>query len=254
METITCPKGHSSTEPDFCSECGAKIQGVKSASTPTHSGNGKCPDCEADRAADGGVFCEVCGYNFATGAHGEVPVTLMRATGDHGEVPVTQMRATGAHGEVPVTPMRATNAHGEVPVTPPQPTAAPAVPQSPPPKGWTVTVTVDPSLGEPESPAPPAGVESFTVNLDKPVSLIGRRSESRAVFPEIVLNFDAAVSHRHALLERVDGGALLLRDIGAANGTRLNGKDIAAMVDTPLKDGDEITLGHWTRITVKAVH
>ncbi len=267
METYTCPKGHPSTEPDFCSECGAKIQAAKSAPKPAHSGNGKCPDCEADRAADGGVFCEVCGYNFATGAHGEVPVTPMPATGAHNEVPVTPTRATAAHGEAPITPTRATAAHGEVPVTPmnatahdevpgatTRATAASAVPQSPAPKGWTVTVAVDPSLGEPESPAPPAGVEPFTVSLDKPVSLIGRKSESRAIFPEVALNFDVAVSHRHALLERVDGGALLLRDIGASNGTRLNGKDIAAMVDTPLKDGDEITLGHWTRITVKAVH
>jgi pSer/pThr/pTyr-binding forkhead associated (FHA) protein len=96
-------------------------------------------------------------------------------------------------------------------------------------------------------------VEPFTVHLDKPVNLIGRRSESRAVFPEIALNFDEAVSHRHALLQRGDGGTLVLRDIGATNGTRLNGKDVAALVDIPVKDGDEITLGHYTRIVVKGV-
>lgn len=212
--TFTCPKGHPSTEPDFCSECGAKIQGAKSAPA-VPSANGKCPDCSADRAADGSVFCEVCGYNFATGAHGEVPVAPANAQAAPPE---------------------------EEPAAPPTP-----------PKGWTATVTVDPSLREPDSPAPPASVEPFTVSLDKPVSLIGRKSESRAVFPEIALNFDAAVSHRHALLERVDGGALVLRDIGAANGTRLNGKDVPSLVDTPLNDGDEITLGYWTRIVVQAV-
>src|SRR5580698_4750514 len=201
METITCPKGHPSSEPDFCSECGAKIQSAKSVTTPAHSSSGKCPDCEADRAPDGSIFCEVCGYNFATGAHGEVPIATTQPT--------------------------------SAPAIPTPPAASPA----PLPKGWAVTVAVDPSLGASESPAPPVGVEPFAVSLDKPVSLIGRRSESRAIFPEIALNFDVAVSHRHALLQRVDSG-LLLRDIGAANGTRLNGKDIASMVDTPLKDGD----------------
>jgi hypothetical protein len=196
MDTYTCPKGHSSTESDFCSDCGAKIQSAEPAQTAEAPSAGEsCPECGVERAADSGNFCEVCGHNFAAGA---------------------------AQSECP-------------------------------PKGWTVTVAVDPSLREPESPDPPPGVQPFTVSLDKPVSLIGRRSESRAVYPEVALSFDAAVSHRHALLERVDGGALVLRDIGAANGTRLNGKDVTPMVDIPIHDGDQITLGHWTRITIKAV-
>jgi pSer/pThr/pTyr-binding forkhead associated (FHA) protein len=42
-----------------------------------------------------------------------------------------------------------------------------------------------------------------------------------------------------------------VRDIGSANGTRLNGKDLEPLTDTVLKDGDELTLGHWTRLSVK---
>jgi hypothetical protein len=129
----------------------------------------------------------------------------------------------------------------------------PPVAAEPAPAGWLVVVAVDPSLRETGSPEPPAGVGPFTIPLDKPISMIGRKSASRAIFPEIPLDYDDAVSHRHALLERGADGRLVLRDIGAANGTRLNGKDVAAMVDQPLKDGDQITLGHWTRITVKAV-
>jgi pSer/pThr/pTyr-binding forkhead associated (FHA) protein len=102
-------------------------------------------------------------------------------------------------------------------------------------------------------PEPPAGVGPFTIPLDKPVSLIGRRSDSRAIFPEIPLNYDDAVSHRHALLQRGDDGTLVLRDLGASNGTRLNGKDVEPLVDKALRDDDQITLGHWTRIAVKAV-
>lgn len=230
MDVYACPKGHQSTEPDFCSECGARIQGapappaaaVAAPAVPKPAGEA-CPDCGAARAPDSGNFCEVCGYNFSTGAHGEIPVAAPPPPPDAPAAP-----------EAPVVPV------------------APAVPE-PPATGWTVVVTVDPSLREPGSPEPPAGVGPFTIPLDKQATLIGRRSESRAIFPEIPLNFDDAVSHRHALLQRGDGGTLALRDIGAANGTRLNGKDVEPMVDKPLQDGDEITLGHWTRITVKAV-
>jgi hypothetical protein len=228
MDAYTCPKGHQSTESDFCSECGSRIGAppVSSAATaapaaaaPQAAGE-NCPDCGTARAADGGIFCEVCGYNFASGAHGEIAV---------------------AHA------------------APAAPAAAPAdpAPQSPaaaaPPAGWTIVVAVDQSLREAGSPDPPAGVGPYTLPLDKPISLIGRRSESHAIFPEIPLNYDAAVSHRHALLQVLDDGSLVLRDLGAANGTRLNGKDVEPMVDQPLRNEDQITLGHWTRITVKAV-
>src|ERR1700750_461755 len=68
MGVYSCPKGHSSSEEDFCSECGAKIATSNgSASAPM-----ECPDCKAPRGHDAGEFCEVCGYNFRTGAHGDV--------------------------------------------------------------------------------------------------------------------------------------------------------------------------------------
>lgn len=239
MDTYACPKGHQSTEADFCSECGAKIQGAPAASVgagaaapvfpdavgvqPTASGE-PCPDCNAPRSPDSGCFCEICGYNFVTKAHGEVPVSA----------PPPQPVA------LPAPPV------AEAP--------APPVAEAPEVTGWTLVVTVDSKLQEPGSPAPPAGVGPFSFSLDKPVSLIGRKSETRAIFPEIPLDFDDAVSHRHALIERGGDGTLTLRDIGAANGTRLNGQEIEAMVDKPLKDGDEITLGHWSKITVKAVY
>lgn len=217
MDMFTCPKGHRSTEADFCSECGAKILGAPTTPTPSSprvaAAIGACPDCGAARAPDSGSFCELCGYNFSTGAHGQIPIAA----------------------------------------PPPAPVAQAAPAPDHPPTGWTVLISVDPALRDPDSPEPPAGVGPFTINLEKPVSMIGRTSDSRAIFPEIPLNYDDAVSHRHALLQRRDDGALVLRDIGAANGTRLNGKDVEPLTDTTLHDADEITLGHWTRITVKAV-
>jgi hypothetical protein len=236
----SCPKGHPSTEADFCSECGAKIQGVLTAPAakpmpavasdpvsgevqPQPSG-GKCPDCEAPRPGDGGNFCEICGYNFTTGAHGEIPITT--------PPPPAGVATSSSQISANQTP-----AASEQEIS-----------------GWSLSVEIDSSLRKPESPEPPTNFAPFTIVLDKPVSLIGRTSDPRAIYPEIALDFDDAVSHRHALIERGPGGTLKIRDIGAANGTWLNGKDIQPMADQPLRDGDQITLGHWTRITVKANH
>jgi len=218
MDAVVCPKGHNSTEPDYCSECGAKIPvatgGGSDADVPAAAAppaRDVCQSCGAPRAIDEGdsgtAFCEVCGCDFAA-----APV------------------ATAAHS-----------------VPPPQP-EAPADATA-----WAVTVSVDPALREEGSPEPPAGFTPATLELKQPVSVIGRRSEARAIFPEIDMSHDDAVSHRHALLQLYASGVLLLRDIGSSNGTRLNGKPIDSMIDQRLKDGDEITLGHWSKIRVTAI-
>ena len=227
MSGYACPKGHDSSEPDFCSECGAKIQGAP-PSTPSGASTGSaqaststgpsCPDCGAPRTDASSNFCEVCGYNFATGTHGNIPVPEA--------VPAPVV-------EPPPAP----------PVAPP---AAPAtVPQ------WTIVAEVDASLRDPSGPEAPVNTAPLTLMLDKPINLIGRKSEKRGIAPDVSLDFDDGVSHRHALLTRGDDGSLVLRDIGSSNGTRLNGADLKAMADNPLHDGDQITLGRWTRITVR---
>jgi hypothetical protein len=212
MPVYACPKGHQSTESDFCSECGSKIQGAPSSAPEPSTAGGMiatqpgppCPDCGAPRMDLSTKFCEVCGYNFNTGARGNVV---------------------------------------------PEPEPAPAVPA----KQWSVTVAIDPSLREADSPEPPADVPERTVALDKPVNLIGRKSDKRAIHPEISLDLDDAVSHRHALLTAGDDGSMILRDLGSSNGTRVNGTDVKALEDVAIHEGDQITLGRWTRLTVKAV-
>ena len=219
MDTYLCPKGHASTEADYCSECGAKINGASSPrdALEVAAAPEACPDCGAAREPSDATFCEICGYNFITGARGEIPSVA------------TPEPVSAAVEESPATPTSSSL------------------------QGWELTVTVDPALREAGSPEAPAGIGPFVFSLTEAVSLIGRRSETRAVFPEIPLTHDDAVSHRHALLQLDPASALLLRDIGASNGTRLNGKEITPMVDHPLNDGDEITLGHWSRIKVRAV-
>jgi hypothetical protein len=238
MDAFTCPKGHNSIESDYCSECGAKIPGAPttSSSQPLDATSGRsagkpatehCPACAAPREIAGLAFCEMCGWDFANGpAPGSAPAIAA--------APPTDPAAETPAAETPAA---------EIP-----PAAAPA-----PAPTWTANVEVDLLLRQPSSPFPPPGILPLAVPLTQPVSLIGRRSEARAIFPEIALAYDDAVSHRHALFQLDSQGALLLRDIGSSNGTRLNGQEIAPMQDYPIHDGDQITLGHFTRITVKAV-
>jgi hypothetical protein len=198
---MVCPKGHESEDLDFCSVCG-----VKMAAVPAPAAGGEaCPDCGAARHPEDTVFCEDCGYNFTSGAHG-----------DKKEEP------------------------------PPPPEPPPAVVAE-----WEVTISVDPSLKTAESPEPPADFQPSTLLLLGESYLIGRKSEKRGLFPEISLDADDAVSHKHAVLTRKADGGLSLKDLGSSNGTRLNGVDLAAETETALKDGDQITVGHWTRIGIR---
>ncbi len=232
MSSYACPKGHESTESDFCSECGAKIPA--NGATPASAIAGTqacCPDCGTVRLSGETVFCEICGFNFETGAHGEIPVS------DHAAVPAPNVPPATQPADVPPALEIAPDAPAEPLVTN---------------TGWTLIVTVDPALREAGSPPPPADTGPFTFDLKKDLNLIGRTSQSRAIFPEVALDFDDAVSHRHALLNSLDGGKLTLRDIGSSNGTRLNGHDVEPLTDVELHPGDELTLGHWTRVAVKA--
>ena len=215
--TYLCPKGHQSTESDYCSECGAKMSAAApdaaAPAAPQSSAASKsCPDCGTPHDQADIAFCEICGYNFVTGAHGDL----------------------SAISPAPVAA-----------AAPPPPTQAPV--QAP---LWTATLATDPALQEPGSPAPPDG-PPVGIPLAAAVSLIGRRSEPRAIFPEIPVQQDDAVSHRHALLQLDQAtGALTVRDIGSSNGTRLNGVALKPMTDYPLNGGDVLTFGHWSKLTL----
>ncbi len=225
-----CPKGHNSTEADFCSECGVKIMGlgvtelvpnptnppVITSSAPTQP----CPVCTTPHEADTGNFCEICGYNFLTGNDGGAAVAVVIPSVNLPEVAAVQ------------------------PANPPQNLSI--TPNNPPGR-WQVIISIDPSLASPDSPTAPTQAPT-TLDLTNPTNLIGRTSQARGIHPEIPLDVDDAVSSRHAILTLNSDGALILRDIGSSNGTMVNGKEIAIMADINIRSGDEITLGHWTRI------
>lgn len=228
MSISKCPKGHESTESDFCSECGAKILGIPElvlAENVIHLTQSQtkvaenCPDCSTPREPNSGDFCEICGYNFVSGGRGEVPIPKAREAEEQG---TPEKKAEITDRQSPIV-------------------------------AWEVIITIDPSLRSPESPEPPINQAAIAFPLEKPNNLIGRNSQVRAIQPEIALDFDDAVSHRHALLNRQIDGTFTLRDIGSSNGTQFKGVELKPMVDIPLQDGDEFTLGHWTRIAVKII-
>ncbi len=117
------------------------------------------------------------------------------------------------------------------------------------PKQWQIAISVDSSSQTADAPVAPDRPTQL-VDLAVGSYLIGRTSQKRAIAPEISLDFDDAVSHRHAVLEMRADRSLILRDIGSANGTSLNGYEIPLTRDIPLQDGDAVTLGHWTKITI----
>ena len=82
---------------------------------------------------------------------------------------------------------------------------------------------------------------------------IGRRSAARGLTPEIDLSgppADPGISRLHAVLIAVPAGHWAVLDPGSANGTLVNGAEIAIGEQVRLEDGDRMNLGAWTAITV----
>jgi serine/threonine protein kinase len=82
---------------------------------------------------------------------------------------------------------------------------------------------------------------------------IGRRSASRGIEPEIDLvgpPRDPGVSRLHAKLIPAPDGSWTIVDLGTENGITVNGQDVPSGDSVPLRPGDRIHLGAWTRITI----
>ncbi len=98
----------------------------------------------------------------------------------------------------------------------------------------------------------PGQITLLIEGTPQPVLLEGRpeyilgREGSEQVTPDLNLNpygaRDKGVSRVHAALRR-DRSQVLLIDLGSTNGTRLNGKTLAAHQPIRVENGDEIRLG-----------
>jgi hypothetical protein len=222
--TVMCPAGHASDESDYCSVCGAPIPASAiAAGTPRNtpvprpaSSAGGCPVCGEPRTGDD-RFCEVCRYDFVARAPGPAPAA--------------------APAPAPVA----------VPAAAPAPAPAPSAAQ------WSLVVTIDATLDVDPDPAapPPTGEPERVFPIELAEMLVGRRDDKQNIRPAIPLH-DPGASRRHAKFLLGADGKVSLHDLASTNGTQLNGADVVSGSITPLKDGDQVTLGRWTRITLKA--
>jgi hypothetical protein len=226
--TVQCREGHESTEDDYCSVCGAAI--ARPSATPKRAAAGGvmpkkaiaqdasrlvCPSC-GERRTDDARFCEVCRYDFVTGTGGPPPAAF--AATPEGEAPAVQRGSAGALAGV----------------------------------AWEFVVTVDPSLDtEPDPATPcPVGAAEQIFAVDTSEMLVGRRDDRRDIRPEIPLS-DPGTSRRHAKFVKNLDGSVSVQDLASMNGTRWNGTDMVAGSRQVLAEGDEVTLGRWTRIRLR---
>jgi serine/threonine protein kinase len=131
---------------------------------------------------------------------------------------------------------------------------------------WTAVVAADREYYNSvwAADVPPEEIISFpegTPERHFPLSgselLIGRRSVSKGIHPEIDLTAppggpqtDTGVSRLHAKLVTGQDGSWSVIDLGTENGTLVNGREIPSGTLIRLRDGDRINLGMWTVITI----
>jgi hypothetical protein len=233
--TAVCANGHASTERDYCSVCGTKIEGVPGGAAPgppaspaagsaPSAGGSTCPNCSTQVAPDT-RFCEVCGYDSTTGSLPQAPVVQ------------------------PADPLPPASTS----------TSTSADPAAAASGTWIAVVTADRAYYDRNQVSEvqfPLGVPERTIELQAGAAHdIGRRSRSRGTDPAIDLGGppeDAAVSHIHASLLAKDDGTWELVDHGSTNGTFVDESSdpVAPNTPHPLAAGDCIYVGAWTKITL----
>ena len=152
---------------------------------------------------------------------------------------------------------------GAVPA--PKPAAAPkaaAAPISAAAGTWTAVVTTDRAYYDSVRPVNEQDSKSLSFPGELPERRIpltgtevriGRRSVSRGIEPEIDLigpPRDRGVSALHAKLIPAPDGSWTVVDLGTENGITVNGQDVPSGDSVPLRPGDRIHLGAWTKITI----
>ncbi|HWW52463.1 MAG TPA: FHA domain-containing protein [Acidimicrobiales bacterium] len=232
MAAVSCPNGHASTTTDYCDQCGAKIESSGTAAAGTAepasasagapevaAGTLLCPNCQSGRGPDE-KFCEVCGYDFVTGTLPAAPAPA----------PASPLSSAGA--------------------------ASAAAPGPP----WQAVVTADRGYydrTEPDGITFPDHCPERVFALSQDEILIGRRSEGRGIHPQVDLSGapeDTGISRSHAILRRQADGSFVVVDPGSTNGTLLNDDTtpLPHNVGMPIKDGDRLYLGAWTKIVFHA--
>ena len=258
MSAETCPNGHVSESADYCDTCGTPMglfpaldaSGPSGSSpppvTPVAGSNPAearfsspprpsatvttqpCPSCDMANTADA-LFCEACGYDFTTG-------TMPRPTSPT-DLPNLIGGLAGATG-LDSGPL----------------STAPALEVE-----WVAEVWVDPDWyaeQDSDEPCPSPGLP-VVVPLRAKSLLVGRRSKSRNIHPEIECASDVGVSRRQAQLT-TDGQRWWVEDLQSSNGTYVGAASGPLPTEAlppgqrrELADDDRVYLGAWTRIVVR---
>lgn len=222
-----CSNGHDSATDDYCDVCGvpmgapARLQ----PAAPVSPVGVSCGSCGQPMLA-GARFCELCGWDAEAAKLGADPTPPSDPEVTLGSSAPAPRHALGWHVEVAadrayfdtVLAMEGADASG---------LSFPAY--------W------------PERRIPLAGSRV----------VIGRRSQSRGTEPDIDLGgqfVDPGVSHLHAMLVAQPDGTWTVVDLGSSNGTYLNDRaePIEPQVPISIDDGDEIHVGAWTTLTLRA--
>jgi hypothetical protein len=305
--SVRCPDGHLSDSTDYCDTCGLPIGAASSSNLdlgpaptvpsplslvpPLPAGEDKpCPNCNSLVPIDD-LFCEVCGYDFTTGAL-PTPITAP------GGVPVAGSNSAQLGGGAVVTPAPGGPALASVRSGSGSGAGSGsgvgaggqggsgvgsggaggvgsstglAVAGSAGPAGsgsgsadpdqliWVAEVWVDPdwyATQESDEPCPSAGMPVVMPLWDTSV-LVGRRSASRNIHPQVDCGADHGVSRRHAQLT-TDGQRWWVEDLQSSNGTFVGpaGAPIPTVPVSPgqrteFSPGDRVYVGAWTRIVVR---
>jgi len=247
MATYPCPKnGCASTDPDWCSECGANMHPGAAPAAPAANPTATavlCPDCGTPRDGQG-EWCGVCRYNFRTGL-------------SYSPAPAASPPPAPATNSAPsaVPDIAPTPAPESAPVPAPKNAATrPADVQKAntlgEPKGaWYVVIEFDTSVDPGLDSASVAPRPTLTFPLDLAEMRIGRRGGKE--HPELPID-DEGVSSRHAKISFTADGDPILLDLNSTNGTVVNDAPVTAGAPVALASGDVIKLGRWTRMIVRA--
>lgn len=248
-----CPKGHQSTDSDYCSECGALIGQSKISkvepiqNSPSNKSVGSqdiCPDCGTPRVGDA-RFCEVCRHDFQNNKTGVAEAIVASQQPEKPAEKIQQAPAQNNNAQV------STAADPDKVATSAQPSKSVAKESMVLAEKLNVVISVDgdkAAASQIESDIKPDTVERvFPLDLDE--NLVGRRSTGKGIYPEIEIN-DPGVSRRHLKFIKQADGSFAVLELGSANGTELNGVQLEPGVQTTIKAGDEFTMGIWTRLKI----
>jgi hypothetical protein len=165
---------------------------------------------------------------------------------------------TAAASAVPAAaPAPAASAAASMAQTVPPPAAAPAAPAASPP---TEKVSKEARAAATAAPPPkggsgrPASCHAVLLSeegkelfhLVTPRVAIGRFDPVTGLKPEVdlsELDLNRSVSRHHARLTLVDGVYAMTEEVGALNGTFVNGKKLVSGKPATIKDGDLLNLG-----------